>query len=46
MMVAGSLGIFCKKYNNEYSYGAGIVGITTIISLYTMPIFVYLAYVL
>lgn len=41
---AASLGMFCRKYNSNYSYGAGIVGITTLISLITMPVFVYLAY--
>lgn len=41
---AGSLAILCKKYDNEYTYGAGIVSITTLISLFTMPLCVALAY--
>ncbi len=39
---AGSLAMMCQRYGSDFSYGAGVVGITTILSLVTMPVFVYL----
>lgn len=42
--VAGSLAIYCKRYDNNYAYGAGIVGLTTLFGLVTMPIFLYVTY--
>ena len=39
---AGALPMFCQQYGGEYRLGAGAVGISTLLSLLTMPIFVQL----
>lgn len=40
--VAGALAMFSQTYGADYSYGAGIIGISTLLSLLTMPVFVQL----
>ena len=40
--VAGALAMFPQKYGGDYAYGAGIVSISTILSLITMPLFLAL----
>lgn len=44
--VAGLMGIFCQKYGNDYAYGAGVVGLSTLLSLITMPIFLWIFFLL
>lgn len=40
--VATALGMFSQKYGGNYAYGAGVVSITTVLSLISMPIFLML----
>ena len=40
--VAGALAMFSQKYGGNYAYGAGIVSISTLLSLITMPLFLAL----
>ncbi|MBQ3271790.1 MAG: AEC family transporter [Solobacterium sp.] len=40
--VAGVMAMFSQKYGGDYAYGAGIVSISTILSLITMPLFLAL----
>lgn len=44
--VAGALAMFSQTYGTDYGYGAGIIGMSTFLSLFTMPIFVQLLTVL
>lgn len=39
---AGLLAMFCQQFGSDYKFGAGVVGISTVLSLVTMPIFVQL----
>ncbi len=36
---AGALGMMCQKYGGDFRYGAGVVSISTLLSLITMPVF-------
>ena len=40
--VATALGMFSQMYGRNYAYGAGVVSISTILSLITMPLFLAL----
>lgn len=43
---AGILAMFAQKFGNDYSYCSGVVGLSTLISLLTMPIFLELLYLI
>ena len=40
--IAGILGMLTQKYGGDYAYGAGVVSLSTILSLVTMPLFLAL----
>ena len=40
--VAGALGMLTQQYGGDYAYGAGVVSLSTILSLITMPLFLAL----
>ena len=44
--VAGIMGMFCQKYGRDYAYGAGVIGVSTLLSLVTMPIILYLYFLI
>lgn len=40
------LAVFSKKYQNDYNFAIGVVGVTTLLSLVSMPAIIYLSQLL